>query len=244
VARHETYLFNPSMFGRPIYDHAQADQASVRRCVEKKSRIIARFAPASYVETSHAFLKSYFDVAPEYFPELSVVHLVRHPLKVAKSQVNRERLASKLPFSHYRAPDGRKYFRWSLTGLEGIFQQLDVSRLTRFQWYLIEWIEIENRAARFMEQNRSQGGFVTLRVPEDVNEQARVLEMFQRLSVSIRRESLDLSGWRNRTPGHTTLLTDEDQRQFGDLLQQIPPTYLAILRRPPYTHCDWSHIFQ
>src|SRR4029079_5973618 len=68
VARHETYGFNPSMFGRPIYDHAIGERAYTHKLLPRKKRIIDRCGASTYVETSHAFLKSWFDLAPEYFP--------------------------------------------------------------------------------------------------------------------------------------------------------------------------------
>src|SRR5262249_42616205 len=57
VARHETYGFNPSLFGRPIYDYAVGDREPTRRLVERKRRIIESYGEKTYVETSHAFLK-------------------------------------------------------------------------------------------------------------------------------------------------------------------------------------------
>ena len=63
VAQHETYGHNPSMFGRPIYDHAVGDRARTEQLLARKRRIIERCGTATYVETSHAFLKSWFDLA-------------------------------------------------------------------------------------------------------------------------------------------------------------------------------------
>src|SRR5262249_55255251 len=65
VARHEPYGFNPSMFGRPIYDLAVGERAYTRKLLERKRRIIKRCGATVYAETSHAFLKSWFDLAPE-----------------------------------------------------------------------------------------------------------------------------------------------------------------------------------
>src|SRR5262245_49381152 len=120
AARHEPYGFNPSMFGRPIYDHAVGERAYTRKLLERKRKIIERCGAGVYVETNHAFLKSWYDLAPEYFPQLKLLHLVREPLKVAKSEWSREELLNRLhlPLRNYRGGDGRKYFRWALTGLE------------------------------------------------------------------------------------------------------------------------------
>src|SRR5262245_10197335 len=140
VARHETYGFNPSMFGRPIYDRAVGQRDNTRLLLARKARIIARCGQEAYVETSHAFLKSWFDLAPECFSNLKLVHLVREPLKVARSEAYREAWLHRLhvPLRNYRGGDGRKYFRWALTGLEPIFQHFEAARLTRLQWYLLQ----------------------------------------------------------------------------------------------------------
>src|SRR5207237_1887740 len=103
VARHETYGFNPSMFGRPIYDYAVGKRERTRRLLDRKRSIIERCGAAAYVETSNAFLKSWPDLASEYFPQSKFVHLIRDPLKVAKSEADREQLIKWLhvPLCHY-----------------------------------------------------------------------------------------------------------------------------------------------
>ena len=59
-----------------------------------------------------------------------------------------------MPLRHYRGGDGKKYFRWALTGLEPIFSHLAGNPLSRFQWYVVQWIEIENRAMGEAADNR------------------------------------------------------------------------------------------
>src|SRR3990170_4623016 len=79
VCRHEPYLWNPSMFGRPIYDHAVGDEEAVRKVADRKRRVIEGYSgAAAYAETSHAFLKSWADLAVEFFPRMKLVHLVRN----------------------------------------------------------------------------------------------------------------------------------------------------------------------
>ena len=74
VCRHETYSWsNPSMFGQPNYDRAVGNLAAVREQVAIKARWIGRQRAAAYAETSHAFLKSWYDLAPEFFPDLRLV---------------------------------------------------------------------------------------------------------------------------------------------------------------------------
>ena len=71
VCRHEPYLWNPSMFGRPIYDRAVGDHNAVRQLALKKRGVIEKYLrTAAYAETSHSFLKSWCDVAIEFWPDM------------------------------------------------------------------------------------------------------------------------------------------------------------------------------
>ena len=71
VCRHEPYFDwgNPSMFGTPIHDHTHGKLDPIRQLLSRKQRFIARLMARrrcdTYVETSHSFLKSYYDLAPE-----------------------------------------------------------------------------------------------------------------------------------------------------------------------------------
>ena len=246
VARHEPYVTNPSMFGKPIYDHACGKIDSIRELLEKKRRVIERFAPRTYVETSHAFLKSYFDLAPEYFPEMKLVHLVRNPLKTAKSLANREDLIHRLrlPFCHYRGDDGCWYFRWALTGLEPIYQNFDKHNVTSFQRLLLEWIEIENRSIQFLDRFDKHADCVTLHAPAEINDPERLREMFERLGLKMRNDTIDLAGRTNKTPGLPTVITDDEERQFAEVVKQLPQQYKSIFAAPPYSQWEWSKRFQ
>lgn len=245
VARHETYINNPSMFGKPIYDHALGNSNAIRKLLEKKRRVIERFAPQTYLETSHSFLKSYYDLALEFFPQMKLVHLVRNPLKTAKSLANREELIRRLrvPFCHYRGDDGRWYFRWALTGLEPIYRYFELPKLAPFQRLLLEWIEVENRAMQFLDRYQKHADCVTLHTPTEMNDRDRLREMFERLGLKTRKGDIDLAGRTNKTPGVPTVITDEEERQFDDVVQQLPPQYKAIFAAPPYSQWDWSKRF-
>jgi hypothetical protein len=241
TARHETYGLNPSMFGRPIYDHATGNHEPIRKLLERKRRLVDRCRTDFYAETSHAFLKSWFHLATEYFPRMKLVHLIRDPLKVAKSEADREQIIKRLrvPFCHYRGGDGRRYFLWSLTGLEPIFQHFDAARLTRFQWYLVQWIEIENRAMRFLGEFNKQADCFTLHSPVELNDPARVAALFEFLGLPPRNQQITLAGRRN-TNWRATQITDDDRRQLRDIVQRIPLSYLEIFHREPYASIPWA----
>jgi hypothetical protein len=241
VVRHEPYGFNPSMFGRPIYDYLTGEREYTRKLLERKARVVKRCGAKTYVETSHAFLKSYFDLAPDYFDDLQVIHLVRNPLMVARSEANREELARwlHLPFLDYRGGDGRKYFRWSLTGREPIFQGIETTRLTRFAWYILQWIEIENRAMRFLDQFGMHERCFHALTSADLNNLRRVAEMFDFFRLPRRGREISLEGRRNVNP-RPTLVGDEERRQFAEAVALVPANNLAIFERPPYSEWPWT----
>ena len=247
TACHEPYFqpANPSMFGRPIYDHATGNLSAVRALLQRKANTIHRKHGAAYIETSHAFLKSYYDVACDYFPQMKLIHLIRDPLKVAKSETNREAVIHRLrlPLRFYRGDDGQKYFRWSLTGKEPIFGACRLESPTRLQWYLLQWIEIENRAMRFLDQFEKHNDCFTLDSPSELNAPERIAEMFDFFGLE-RRPQLVLGIAKNRNPGRPTVISDEDREQLRQVIESLFPEYLAIFCKPPYTHFAWSKNLQ
>jgi hypothetical protein len=241
TVRHEPYGWNPSMFGRPIYDLAVGDAAAVRKLSERKARVIRGCGSETYVETSHAFLKSWSDQALELFPDTMLVHLVRDPLKVAKSEAYRHELLDRwhVPLCYYRGGDGGRYFRWALTGLEPIFRTFEGQPLTLFQRYVVQWIEIENRAMRLLDRYRKHAECFTLHSPHELNDVDRLAALFDFLGLKRQPEALSLAGRHNRNP-RPTIISEEDRRQFDGVLRRLPEESLRIFIREPYSRWDWS----
>jgi hypothetical protein len=243
VCRHEPYVWNPSMFGRPIYDRAVGDEAALRRASKWKRRAIERHSgAAAYIETSHAFLKSWSEQAIEYFPGMKLVHLVRSPLAVARSEAVREELCHRwgVPFRNYRGGDGQTYFRWALTGREPIFAYGKGHALTRLQWYVLQWIEIENRAMAFLDRYDRHADCFTLRSPVELNDPTKVEALLEFLELPRSGTQLALTGRKNRTPGVRSEITPQDQAEFAAAVRHLPPECLAIFARPPYCAWEWS----
>ena len=229
------------MFGKPIEDHTRGNLDRVRRLLSQKQRFITRRRCAAYVETSHAFLKSYYDLAEEFFPLSKFVHLVRHPLKTARSETNREQWLDSIrfPLRHYRADDGRRLFRWSLTGEEPIYRAVGLPRSTLFQHYVIQWIEVENRAMRFLDQFSRHEDCATLNSPRDLNDPERIKQMIEHLGLELVGDKVRITGKQNRTPGKKTNITHQDEDEFREVIARLPDEYLEIFRRPPYAEHDW-----
>ena len=130
-----TNLRNPNTFGVPIYERLGAHRPHTRRLLERKAAWRSRQRAGVYVETSHAFLKAHSDLVDDYFEDVRYLRLIRNPLEVARSAANREMAIHRVrnPFRYYRAPDGRRYFRWSLTGREPVFDRFGDRPLSLFQ---------------------------------------------------------------------------------------------------------------
>lgn len=245
---HEPYLdpLNPTLFGKPIYLNAIGDDNSIRPYLARKKRRIEKFSTSVYFESSHAFLKSANRLAIEYFTNVKLIHLIRNPLKMAKSAANREILTNRyyIPFRNYRADDGKLYFRWSLTGKEPIFISFKYDQLTPFQRYVIEWIEIENRAMRFLDENYMRNNCFTIHVPDELNDKKIVKEMIRFLELKTHNNDIVLKVRQNKTPGNITIISDQDKYEFQKVMEKLPGSYLAIFKKPPYSMVSWVGLLQ
>ncbi|BBL70264.1 sulfotransferase [Methylogaea oryzae] len=247
ACRHEPYFDrgNPTLFGPPIDWAAAGDVARIRALLTDKRAAIARYGTGHYLETSHAFLKSAYTAAAEVFPNLRLIHLIRDPLKVAQSEANREALVRRLrlPGRHYRGGDGQTYFRWALTGKEAIFGAFRDEALTPLQWYLLQWLEIENRAMAFLAEHGLASRCFTLRVPEDLNDAEQIERLLAFHGLTRRPGPLRRPRRRNLNPFQPTRIGAEQERQARAVLARLPDGYLALLRQAPYSRCAWRERF-
>ncbi len=245
--RHEPFFDwgNPTLFGPAIYDAHAGRLDRIRARLAKKAAYIANRRESVYLESSHAFLKSIYVAALEFFPDLRLIHLVRDPLFVAKSEAWRQQWRERVhaPFHFYIGDDQRRHFCWALTGNEEIFQHFDTRRLSLFQWYLIHWVEIENRAMRFLDEHDLRDRSFTLLCSRDLNDATTLREMFDFFELPLARDRVLVGGRRNRSIGHRTSVTAEDEDQFEEILNQLPERYLEIFRREPYRDFPWSACF-
>jgi hypothetical protein len=242
AVEHETNknLWNPSMFGRAIYQYATGNLGPVRARLRRKRRAVDWCRASTYIETSHAFLKSYWTLAPEYFPQTKVFHLIRHPLQVARSEANRDLWndSRHVAFRNYHGPDGRRYRHWALTELEPIFGGFDLADLTLFQRYVIQWIEIENRAMDYLQRFDMHEHCLTLHTPHDLNSPQAMASLLDFVGAGHTGE-LSLPGAQNQTPGYETKLGADELSQTRDVIAALPSAYLDIFQREPYAQQSW-----
>jgi hypothetical protein len=244
ACRHEPFFDrgNPTLFGPAIYDAYAGRDERLRALLARKRDYITRLGGKVYLESSHAFLKSAYRTAFEFFPDMRLIHLIRNPLKVAKSEASREtwRRRFRAPFHFYVGDDHQRHFYWSLTGNEEIFRNFERSRLSLFQWYLIQWIELENRALHFLERHEMHDRCFTMHTPGDLNDAAKVRELFDFMGLAVALPAIHIGGRTNKSLGLSTVITREDERECEAVLEQLPDQYLEIFRRAPYIHFDWS----
>jgi hypothetical protein len=248
ASRHETFFDfgNPPMFGPVIYDTFAGRFGKVRARLEQKRAYIQSLSETVYLESSHAFLKSAYVSALDFFPDLQLIHLIRNPLKVAASQAYREHWRRRFhaPFHFYKGDDGKRHFAWALTGNEEIFQNFAGVDLSLFQWYLLQGIEIENRAIKFLNDNRLRNRCFTLDSPRDLNHAGKVREMFNFLGVKTKQAQIVFGGRKNKSWGYSLMTAARNEREFLFVLERLPPRWLEIFNQKPYCDLDWVSLFK
>jgi hypothetical protein len=249
ISKHEPI---PTMFGKPIYWYYSGQNDKIKKIFLKKVKKINRYNANVYVETNHAFLKSFSDVAMEYFPDMKLIHLIRSPIKMAKSALNRYKQVRKFRYPYrYKGENGKKYIKWTLTGEEQIFKDYncdwnDVYQLTDdnkiFQIILLHWIEIENRAIAFKNKyNKNKDCFI-LESPKNLNEENVIIDMFNFFDLELKHKNISFSGRKNKGL-KPTVISEIEKNQLKEIVKKLPSKYLQIFHKKPYTDFDWSYLF-
>ncbi len=242
--RHEPFFDwgNPTLFGPAIYDAYAGRVDRIRERLLKKKSYIDKLGGDIYLESSHAFLKSSYVAALDVFPDLELIHVIRDPVRVARSEAYREEWRRRVhaPFHFYKGDDGRRHFCWALTGNEEIFRCFEGDKLTLFQWYVIQWIEIENRAMSFLRQHDLHNRCFMLHSPRDLNDGNKIRALFEFFELQTTSERIALSGRRNQSIGYQPETMARDEEEFDAVMRRMPPRYLEIFSREPYTNFGWT----
>ena len=241
---HEPFF---DMSRKPIYWYQEGRLDKIRKKFALKKFLINGHKTKCYIETNHLFLKSFADVAIESFKDMKLVHLIRSPLEVAKSQYYRKEWIGDpgrtYPRNYawaYRGDDGKWYCRHALTGKEQIFKDISIP-LNRYKQLLVQWIEIENRAMRFLEKYNKYDDCFNLYVPEDFYDLKKIEKLFDFIDIETIENHVILQGEKNRA-SRPTVVTKEDTKELQDLVENIPNSYLEIFKYEPYCSKDWAKI--
>lgn len=223
---HEPYLAagNPTLFGPAIYWNATGNDEPLQALIEQKRRYIADIAQPVYLESNHALLKSAHRHLHRLSDNIGLIRLHRHPLKIAKSEYLREQLIQRcrIPLRHYTL-QGQTYFRWSLTGQEPVFRHFAGQPLSRYQFYVLQWLEIERRADTVIADNRWQHRVCSINMDntgQQLQQLTAMLDFFQLEA----RQPFNLNLYRNKTPfvGNSAALNRNDYAQAEALLPYLP----------------------
>jgi hypothetical protein len=246
---HEPYFTagNPTLFGKPVEWNTLHNDSALLSVLERKMRFIHRRPQAFYFEANHAFLKAFNRHAGNLLENPGFIHLVRNPLLVAKSELLREQAIRKarIPFVDYTGTAGQPLFRWALTGNETIFRHYPHS-YSRFQFYVLQWLEIEHRAMQLVADNHWQNRVFFIDV--DVNlKEPQVLKSMAKFFDLPHKPEFNMDLRRNQTPfvGPTTI-GEQDRQEFCEVMQRLPASYRQLFETEPYCDCSWydevSHI--
>jgi hypothetical protein len=240
---HEPYFTygNPTLFGKTIDWNATCNDEKLLPLLEKKQQFINACKQPVYIEANHALLKSAHRHIALLFDNVGFIHLVRNPKLVAKSELLREELIRKthIPFCEYTSDAGERFFRWSLTGKESIFQHFK-QPLSRFQFYLLQWLEIEYRAMRLITQNHYQNRVFFIDVEKQLK-QPEVLEELCRFFAVDYTTPLNMQLKSNRTPFvGPTILSAEEEHEWRFIVKHLPDDYFNIFQSAPYDDCEFT----
>ncbi|MBX3618348.1 hypothetical protein [Nitrosomonas sp.] len=239
---HEPYcvIGNPTLFGKPIEWNTRQNDSALIPMLERKCRFVSSRKQPFYFESNHAFLKAFHRHAGTLLRNPGFVHLVRHPLKVAKSEYLRELLIRKLrlPFVDYTSDTGERLFRWTLTGEETLFQHYSQT-ISRFQFYLLQWLEIEYRALHLIRANHWQDRVFFIDVDVHLKKKEILRNMTRFFDLPVQSE-FNLNLRRNNTPliGPTTI-TEQDREEFQEIAGKLPESYRELIHS--YRDCSWYH---
>ncbi len=240
---HEPYFTfgNPVLFGKAVAWNTYQEDEKLLPLLQRKKDFIARVNKPAYFESNHAFLKTCHRYATRLVDQPGFIHLVRDPRYVAKSELVREQLIRKihLPFAYYKCGD-KSFFQWSLTGDETIFDFYRDIKISRYQFYVLQWIEIEYRAEQLLAENNWQDKVFFIEVEKDLKDRSVMLSMLDFFNLAYVNNALKMDLRINKTPfAGQTQLSDNDLQEFEQIMAKLPQQYKSLFMRSPYKDCRW-----
>lgn len=221
VAAHEPY---PFLNGAVIKWHEEGLDNMVERCFVEKLNIIQSFARMGYefyLETNHSFLKSFCHAAIKAIPDLWLIHLVRNPLEVAKSHLNRQfRFVSSCPYFIQKGSECFKGFDFELTD---------------YQLFILQWIELEHRAIAFKKRYHLDDKTFFMRTPSGF-QHSEIIDMVEFFGAEFLSIPIRWGDGKNENK-EKTIVEDQDIEQFNQLIESMDQQRLEIFKLPPYSSC-------
>jgi hypothetical protein len=208
---------NRNIYNKPILRGFFGRKNSQTRLNLPFNKIFRGFVPTVdikdiYLESTHAFLKSYAEMMISIKPDISLIHLTRDPLEVAKSFFNRSSIPG--PNNPYLLdPDFKN-------------NKIKISKdLTDFQKCLWYWFESEIRHSIFLEKYDIKHVYdIDL---NELNKKESVKKLFNEFGIKYNDILLDVNRNENINP---TKITDKDLSEASELISLIPEDILKKLR--------------
>ena len=186
-------------------------EALAGKRIDRVEKIIKKKNASHYIEVSKFFIRSYCDAMYKLRKDIGLLKLYRNPLKNARSFINRNK-------------------NFSLDGLMPYFKKtcfkIDLDKLTKYQLYLWQWVEIDLRYQRLIEENNiaKHYEFKT----EDLSDTKEIEKLFQFFNIDYQKPIERI------TPKNTnisqgkieTLVSRQDVDEFYQFLDMIPPYIL------------------
>ena len=187
------------------YDNNENDK--LEKLARKRLKRISNFWRKNYIELSKFFIRSYCDAIYNLRNDIGIIKLYRNPLKNAKSFVNRNK--------DFALDGVMPYFKKS--GFK-----IDIHKLTKYQLYLWQWVEIDLRYQRFIEVHKIKKhyGFKT----EALNDPKAVERLFEYFGIELEDRIRPVSPKnKNISQGKPdTAVTSQDIDEFNRFLEMIP----------------------
>ncbi len=190
------------------HDNHEKMKALANRRLKRAERVCKKNNSAVYIELSKFFIRSYCDHTFKLYPSMGVILLRRNPLMNARSFTNRNK-------------------NFALDGVMPDFKKvcfpIDINTVSKFQLYLWQWVEIELRYQRFVNQTGIQKH--TVFKTEDLNEVEKVRALFQLFDIEEKEPIQPLKPVNtNVSQGKgPTQISAADVKEFYQFLEMIPP---------------------
>jgi len=157
-----------------------------------------------YLESTHAFVKSFGEAMYSLRPDMYLIHLTRDPLEVAKSFMNRGSIPG--PNNPFLLDP---LLKRNILRIDG--------GMTDFQKCLWYWFETELRHQEFIERNLVEKVYhIDIK---EMRDKEKVKELFR--FFGIEHGDIELRAERNRNKVPTEI-TERDLQEARELLDRIP----------------------
>jgi len=79
----------------------------------------------------------------------------------------------------------------------------------------------------------------TMQSPKDFNDYNKLERLFKFFNLELKSEKILIKGKKNKNV-KPTIITDEDKKQFEEIINRLPIEYLRIFQKEPYNRFEWA----